>query len=993
MTLNSNSISGQFADKNVATNKPVAIIGLSLGGVDAGNYSVIDNSGAQADITARPLTVEDIQTTQPLVNDKVYDGTTTATLNLVGASFIGGLNGDDIRLDTTNLSASFADKHVGQGKQVTASGITLTGGDAGNYYIADYTAGIADITAKPVTSTGITAQGKVYDASTLAQLDTSNQGLSGIVAGDLVTLNSDSASGNFADKHAGANKGVTILGLILSGPDAANYSLLDASGATADITSRPLTVDDIQRTQPLVNDKVYDGTTTASLNLTGATFVGGLSGDSIWLDTSNLSVSFADKNVGQNKRVTATGITLAGSDATNYYIADYTAGTADITPKSITINGLTALDKVYDGNLQASLDTSSATLSGVLEGDDLSLNVSSLSGTFSDKNVASNKSVTIQGVSASGSDITNYSLLSVYNTQAAITARTLTSFNITANSRVYDGSSSVTLNTGAATFGGLVASDDVTLEAAAAQGTLADKNAGNNRAVSVSGLTLSGSDAVNYQVVDGNNASATISQLAITATGLVALDKAYDASTITSIDASAAQLNGVLAGDELSLDSTSLAGQFSDKNSDTGKPVTISILSLNGADATNYSITDASNALADITPKDLTLSGLTAGDKIYDGNTTATSINQASALFNGLVGSESLTLASGISGTFNAADVADAHTVTFSGITLLDGNNGGEASNYKLVSWNTDSSRITAKTLTLSGETITAANKVYDHTTDATLTISGYSLEGVVHGEDVTLNSTVRGHFSDWNAGVGKPVTYSESDFTLSGTDTGNYQLDSSDFAGTTTADIIPYTLTLNFNALDKAFDGTTEVTVTATHDGYSMDDLLLSYSSNFLSPQVGLNKPVSIWNITLGGVYASNYQLTSTTASTTASITGSDPGYISQQDFIPPYPQQKLTEIVTVSSDPWDVESVRLQYVELAESETQPLVKPAIEAQEQQVTQGNVLQQVSKDESPRDLPADPTEADTSSSSGGASCIIQSNQRSRLVTGSQCNSK
>jgi len=59
--------------------------------------------------------------------DKVYDGTTAATVNLTTDA----LGGDVVTASYT--SASFADANAGTGKTVSVSGISIGGSDAGNY--------------------------------------------------------------------------------------------------------------------------------------------------------------------------------------------------------------------------------------------------------------------------------------------------------------------------------------------------------------------------------------------------------------------------------------------------------------------------------------------------------------------------------------------------------------------------------------------------------------------------------------------------------------------------------------------------------------------------------------------------------------------------------------------------------------------------------------------------------------------------------------------
>src|SRR4030095_2089318 len=126
---------------------------------------------------------------------------------------------------TSYTSASFANKNVGTAKSVSVSGISLAGTDSGNYTANTTATTTANITAQALTVTGITANNKVYDATTAATLNTGSATPAGVVSGDTVTVNAGSAAGAFADKNVGTSKTVTVSGLTLSGADAGNYSL------------------------------------------------------------------------------------------------------------------------------------------------------------------------------------------------------------------------------------------------------------------------------------------------------------------------------------------------------------------------------------------------------------------------------------------------------------------------------------------------------------------------------------------------------------------------------------------------------------------------------------------------------------------------------------------------------------------------------------------------------------------------------------------------
>ena len=67
----------------------------------------------------------------------------------------------------------------------------------------------------------------------------------------------------------------------------------------------------------------------------------------------------------------------------------------------------------------------------------------------------------------------------------------------------------------------------------------------------------------------------------------------------------------------------------------TGKTVTFSS-SYTGADVGKYSVTDQISTTGNITAKALTVSGITASDKTYDGNDVAT-LNTGGVLYSGLI--------------------------------------------------------------------------------------------------------------------------------------------------------------------------------------------------------------------------------------------------------------------------------------------------------------------------------------------------------------------
>src|SRR5574343_447781 len=138
----------------------------------------------------------------------------------------------------------------------------------------------------------------------------------------------------------------------MSGRDGAKYQI---SGLTwrlgGDITKANLTVSGLA-----AQNNVYDGNTNATLSGT-ATLAGVIGSDAVSLSGSAPTTgAFADKNAGSAKSVSAslTGLSLSGSDAGNYQISGLTSPlAADITKANLTVSGLAAQNKVYDGNTTA----------------------------------------------------------------------------------------------------------------------------------------------------------------------------------------------------------------------------------------------------------------------------------------------------------------------------------------------------------------------------------------------------------------------------------------------------------------------------------------------------------------------------------------------------------------------------------------------------------------------------------------------------------------
>src|SRR5207302_1960865 len=189
-----------------------------------------------------------------------------------------------------------------------------------------------------------------------------------------------------------------------------------------------------------------------------------------------------------------------------------------------------------------------------------------------------------------------------------------------ANSKQYDGNSTAAVSFSAATLVGVVSGDGVSINSAGYSATFADKTVANGKPVTVLGVTLSGADAGNYTVSQPSGLTANITAKNLTISGAAANNKQYDGNRTAAGRVGEACRVGVVRSDAVSINSAGYSATFADKTVANGKPVTVLGVTLSGADAGNYTVSQPTGLTANITAKNLTISGAAANNKQYDGN-------------------------------------------------------------------------------------------------------------------------------------------------------------------------------------------------------------------------------------------------------------------------------------------------------------------------------------------------------------------------------------
>jgi trimeric autotransporter adhesin len=144
------------------------------------------------------------------------------------------------------------------------SGLSIIGADAANYILV-LTNLSANITAAPITVSGLSVVTKIYDGTNSATL-TGTAALSPApFLSDVVTLGG-TPSASFNNKNAAAGKSVTVIGYSISGTDAGNYLLSQPAGLTGTITTVPTTCVIVSSANPstLTSNVTFTATITAN---------------------------------------------------------------------------------------------------------------------------------------------------------------------------------------------------------------------------------------------------------------------------------------------------------------------------------------------------------------------------------------------------------------------------------------------------------------------------------------------------------------------------------------------------------------------------------------------------------------------------------------------------------------------------------------------------------------------------------------------------------
>lgn len=775
---------------------------LTAGGQDNSDILITATAAATATHAAGEasytLTVNraELRITGAAIASKIYGDNDNATVNSVT---FGGLVSDETLTrgtDYTVTDAKFNDANAGNNKTVTVT-VELTE-KVKNYTLPNGTYELTGQTIAPATlnTAGATVADKVYDGTDTATVTAVTFG--GLANYDNLTLGTDYTvtDAKFADANVGTDKPVTgTVTLIADGPIAKNYTLSDGAlkNAKGNITIAPAAANvSFDKTTLTYGEaltvtvsNIAAANPTKALSLT-QNQVGLYCGETLLVSkavdasgTTTLTYNTKDK-----------GIPIGANALTVRYGGSNNLSATDLGAKEITLNRkpLTAsvtasapsASKDYDGTNE--FTDVALTLADKEAGDDVT---ATASGTAASANAGDHTFTPTGAITLSGTHANWYTAPDTVTGNVTI-KKIAPEITITAPSTQMTGKDvtlTIKVTNPAGATNGFPEANEITVTptgngSATKKGTLdavTDKPGEYTVTYTVSGdvgntvvFTVTTAESTNYTALTGDTVkhTVTISDKYGTTTTLTA-DKTSitygDTVTLTATVTPAPDSEGTPAG----------TVQFKQDSNNIGTPVALT------SDTATLTVTKAylrkgsSSFTAEFTPaaegsdfddstsaaqtvtvteKQLTLTGLQATDRVYDGTNN---VILTGGTLEGVIGEDGVT----VNTMPTSGTITDVNTGTNKPVMVAKPNlTGDDAGNYTLAEITGVTVNITPASLTIDNQGAVTA-KVYDGTTAATVT--GVTLSGLVGGDTMTQGTdyTVTGVFDDPNAGTGKTVT------------------------------------------------------------------------------------------------------------------------------------------------------------------------------------------------------------------------------------------
>lgn len=588
---------------------------------------------------------------------------------------------------------------------------------------------------------------KYFDGDIVFETSQTLGGNEGVLGDDKVVFE---ATYQFPGKDTGTyvihdGRPVTLHSFTLSGADSGNYSVPFKSGDVFDgrINPLPLTVKVKNSSKPYLSPDPEFGfeVTSDYVSNIGAVLAG---------CPLELSISREAGEALGSYMVSADHNRESGLPVNTNYSLSFVPGRLDITGRKVTLAGVKAVTKGYDGTTDTTIDFSSAYLENLPEGYTIEVSPKSLPGVFDSadagpRTARRNGFLTIEIYNAEGeSERDNFSILVPASFPGVIEPAILDVVYTGEISKEYDGESAVTLDPAKLSY--LNLPDGLSVEFTSASGSFESADAGKHSlSISAEGIVrdAGGNDVSQNFFFRFSDAEGEIKPRPISA-NIRVLSKSYDGSS--NISWEPAGFDNAIAGKEpgLEVKGRYLLGGAEQKDAAEYLGYDIISVTLSGENAANYVLTEYSadaEAGLSIEPRPITV---TANDisKSYgdpDPELTYTA--------SGLVEGEAL------KGTPARISGEDVDTYMIDCGTLLSQN-----PNYS-ISFTPGEFTIVPRIIYVRG--MKADDRDYNGRKETTISYEyeSYRFENIPEDEEPYFGISATGFFEDANAGENKPVT------------------------------------------------------------------------------------------------------------------------------------------------------------------------------------------------------------------------------------------
>ena len=247
------------------------------------------------------------------------------------------------------------------------------------------------IEPKPVTEPVITLSDEIYD------YDQKEHTPDVTVADEEILIDAEEYTITYTDNINAGTATVTI-----TDKEKGNYTV--SGKKTFTINPLPVLIEGLE-----AEDKIYDGSVKAT-PAGEAKVIGVLEGDEVTVIAG--TAAFETAKAEASKNVYFSDYKLGGAQAGNYDLIAQPTTSADIFEKGIPVIGITAVNRDYEPENNG-VTVVGGTAQEVVEGDEVSVDLSNAMGFTDDANAGENKPLLITGVRLSGSDADNYYVASV----------------------------------------------------------------------------------------------------------------------------------------------------------------------------------------------------------------------------------------------------------------------------------------------------------------------------------------------------------------------------------------------------------------------------------------------------------------------------------------------------------------------------------------------------------------------------------------------------